>query len=169
MQDSRVGRAVLALAGSALLGGCVSVSASKIEGAAAASGPATVDVRVYDSVDDRDAGVLSRRRAVTELLRDDRGWQPVHATAEPAWQRADLPPGRYRVQVERRVDESGREQRMGSSDDVEFTVAPGDRVLVDVVLKHPKRALVGAGVGVGVALAAATVTLVVLVAAMTAW
>jgi hypothetical protein len=169
VQDSWVGRAVLALAGSALLGGCVSVSASKIAGAAAASGPATVDVRVYDSVDDRDAGVLSRRRAVTELLRDDRGWQPVHATTEPAWQRADLPPGRYRVQVERRVDETGRERRMASSDDVEFALGPGDEVHVDVVLKHPKRALVGAGVGAGVALVAATVTLVVLVAAMTAW
>jgi hypothetical protein len=164
-----IGRVVLALAGVAFLGGCVSVRASRVATAAAGSGTATVTVRVYDSVDDRDAGVLSRRRAVAELLRDEQVWTPVHATDEPAWQLSDLPPGHYRVQVERRIDETGREQRMASSDDVEFEVGPGDKVLVEVVLKHPKRALVGAGVGAGVVAVVLTVTLVVLVGAMTAW
>jgi hypothetical protein len=58
---------------------------------------------------------------------------------------------------------------MASSDDVEFALGPGDKVLVEVVLKHPKRVLVGAGVGAGVVVVAATVILVVLVGAMTAW
>ena len=162
-------RVVLALAGVAFLGSCVSVRASRVEAAAPGSDTATVAVRVYDSVDDRDAGVLSRRRAVTELLRDERGWTRVHATDEPAWQLCELPRGRYRVQVERRVDETGREQRMASSDDVEFALGPGDKVLVEVVLKHPKRVLVSAGVGAGVVAVAVTVTLVILVRAMTAW
>jgi hypothetical protein len=73
------------------------------------------------------------------------------------------------VQVERRIDQTGREQRMASSDDVEFTLAAGDEVLVEVVLRHPKRVLVGTGVGVGVVVVAATVALVVLIGAMTAW
>lgn len=169
MQCPVIGRVVLALAGVASLGGCVSVRASRVEGAAPGSDTATVAVRVYDSVDDRDAGVLSRRRAVTELLRDEQVWTLVHETDEPAWQRADLPPGRYRVQVERRIDETGRERRLASSDDVEFTLGPGDEVHVEVVLKHPKRALVGTGVGVGVVVVASTVALVVLIGAMTAW
>jgi hypothetical protein len=164
-----IGRVVLALAGVAFLGGCVSVRASRVEGAAPGSDTATVAVRVYDSVDDRDAGVLSSRRAVTELSRDERGWTLVRATDEPAWQLSDLPRGRYRVQVERRIDQTGREQRMASSDDVEFTLAAGDEVLVEVVLRHPKRVLVGTGVGVGVVVVAATVALVVLIGAMTAW
>jgi hypothetical protein len=164
-----ISRVVLALAGIALLGGCVSVRASRVEAAAPGSDTATVEVRVYDSVDDRDAGVLSRRRAVTELLREERGWTPVHGTDQPDWQLSELPGGRYRVQVERRIDETGRERRLASSDDVEFALSPGDKVLVEVVLKHPKRVLVGTGVGVGVAVLAATVTLVVLIGAMTAW
>ncbi len=164
-----IGRVVLALAGVAFLGGCVSVRASRVEAAAPGSDTATVVVRVYDHVDDRDAGVLSRRRAVTELLRDEQGWKRVHATDEPAWQLSELPHGRYRVQVERRIDETGHERRMASSDDVEFALGPGDKVLVEVVLKHPKRALVGAGVGAGVVVVAVTVLLVVLVGAMTAW
>jgi hypothetical protein len=65
VQRPSIGRVVLALAGIALLGGCVSVRASRVEAAAPGSDTATVEVRVYDSVDDRDAGVLSRRRAVT--------------------------------------------------------------------------------------------------------
>lgn len=169
MQRPVIGRVVLVLAGVAFLGGCVSVRASRVEAAAPGSDTATVAVRVYDSVDDRDAGVLSRRRAITELLRDERGWTPVHATDEPAWQLSDLPRGRYRVQVERRIDETGRERRLASSDDVEFTLGAGDEVLVEVVLKHPKRALVGTGVGVGVVVVAFTVALVVLIGAMTAW
>jgi len=164
-----IGRVVLALAGVALLGGCVSVRASRVESAAPGSDTATVAVRVFDSVDDRDAGALSHRRAVTELLRDEQVWTLVHATDEPAWQRADLPPGRYRVQVERRIDETGRERRLASSDDVEFTLGAGDEVLVEVVLKHPKRVLVGTGVGVGIVVVASTVALVVLIGAMTAW
>ena len=48
-------------------------------------------------------------------------------------------------------------------------LGPGDEVLVEVVLKHPKRVLVGTSVGVGVMVLAATVTLVVLIGAMTAW
>ena len=169
MQHLLVARVVLALAGVAFLWGCVSVRASKVEGAAADSVTGSVVVRVYDRVDDRDAGVLSRRRAVTELFRDERGWTLVHATDEPAWQLSELPRGRYRVQVERRIDETGRERRMASSDDVEFALGPGDKVLVEVVLKHPKRVLVGTGVGAGVVAVAVTVTLVVLVGAMTAW
>ena len=169
MQRPVIGRVVLALVGVAFQGGCVSVRASRMEGAAPGSDTATVAVRVYDSVDDRDAGVLSRRRAITELLRDERGWTRVHATDEPAWQLCELQRGRYRVQVKRRIDETGRERRMASSDDVEFALGPGDKVLVEVVLKHPKRVLVGAGVGAGVVVVAATVILVVLVGAMTAW
>jgi hypothetical protein len=52
---------------------------------------------------------------------------------------------------------------------VEFALSPGDKVLVEVVLKHPKRVLVGTGVGVGVVVVAATVALVVLIGAMIAW
>jgi len=166
VQRPGIVRFVLAVASVMVLARCVSVRASKATGAAAGSGTATVVVRVYDRVDDRDARVLSRRHAVTELLRDERR---VHATDEPAWQLSELPPGRYRVQVERRIDETGREQRMASSDDVTFELGPGEEVLVEVVLKHPKRVLVGAGVGAGIMVAAVTLTLVVLVGAMTAW
>jgi hypothetical protein len=166
VQRPGIVRFVLAVAGVAFLGGCVSVRASKAPGAVAGSGTATVVVRVYDRVDDRDARVLSRRHAVTELLRDERR---VHATDEPAWQLSELPPGRYRVRVERRIDETGHEQRMASSDDVTFELGPGEEVLVEVVLKHPKRVLVGTGVGAGIVVVAATVTLVILVGAMIAW
>ncbi len=169
VQRPGIGRFVLALAGVAFLGGCVSVQVSKVRGPAAGSGTATVAVRVYDRVDDRDAGVLSRRQALTELLRDEHGWTRVHVTDEPAWRLSDLLPGRYRVQVERRIDETGHERRMASSDEVEFVLGTGEEVLVEVVLKHPKRVLVGAGVGAGVVLVAVTVALVVLVGAMTAW
>jgi hypothetical protein len=169
VQRHPIGKAVLALVGIALPGGCVSVHASRVEDATPGRETATVVVCVYDSVDDRGSGLLSRRHAVTELLRDEQGWARVHSTDEAAWQRSDLPPGRYRVQVERRIDEHGHERRLASSDDVEFVLGPGDEVLVEVVLKHPKRALVGTGVGIGVVVVAATVTLVVLIGAMTAW
>ena len=159
-------RSVLAVTSLVFLGGCVSVRTSKTPGAAAGSGTGTVVVRVYDRVADRDARVLSRRHAVTELLRDERR---VHATDEPAWQLSDVPPGRYRIQVARRLDETGRERRMASSDDVTFELGPSEEVLVEVVLKHPKRVLVGAGVGAGVVVTAVTVALFVLVGAMTAW
>jgi len=166
VQRQGILRLVLAVAVAVFLGSCVSVRASKVEGAAAESGTATVVVRVYDSVNDRDAQVLSSRHAVTELLRDE---LRVHATDEPAWPLSDLPPGRYRVLVEHRVDETGHEQRMASSDDVTFELGAGEEVLVEVVLKHPKRVLVGAGIGAGVVVVAATVALIVLVGAMTAW
>jgi hypothetical protein len=121
---------------------CVSVRALPPAAATGAAGGAAVRVRIYESVGARKAGLHTVRTIVSELWRKERGeWVLEREEREAAWTAVDLRPGTYRVAVERWVNEGGVEERLPSTDHATFKVARGERVDVDVVLKHPGRPL----------------------------
>ena len=121
---------------------CVSVRALPPASATGAAGGATVRVRIFENVGARKAGLHTVRTIVSELWRKEQGeWVLEREEREAAWTAADLQPGTYRVGVERWVNEGGVEERLPSSDRATFKLAIGERVDVDVVLKHPGRPL----------------------------
>jgi len=136
--------AAVMLAVELLCSSCVSVRALPPALAGDAKAGATVRVRIYETTGARKSGLHTVRTVISELWREEgRDYVLVREAREAEWTAAELPPGRFRVNVDRWVDGNGNEQRLASSDRVTFTVAGGERVDVEVVLKHPRRVVIG--------------------------
>jgi len=136
------GLAVL-LVGAMAGSGCVSVGIRRPEQPAGQAALCAVEVDVYESLKDREAGRLTTRAIVSELWRKGKdGKTPVRESREAHWSVTDLEPGTYIVRVKRWADGSGAEHRLPSSDSNGFAVEAGKIVRVEVVLKHPRRVVV---------------------------
>ena len=121
------------------LDGCVTIGVSRADLAAPQEPGATpsgaVTVAIYEKPDDRVAGHHAGFPVLSELLRLDKGETLVARSMSTAWTAQDLPPGRYRLRVTKRIDEKGDIIALGSPGDQTFDVIAGERTVVSVVLR----------------------------------
>ena len=145
---------VLVLGGQLATSGCVSVGAAKAEPLVVPGSQCSVEVHVYDTTKARDSDVPTSRTIVSELWREAQdGKVLVREARDATWTADEVPPGKYVVRVRKWVDATGAVHRLASSDSTSFELGPGERVRADVVLRHPKRAVVAAIVVTAVAAA----------------
>ncbi len=121
------------------LDGCVSIGVSRADLPAppepGAQPRGAVTVAVYERPADREADRHLAFPVLSELSRVDRGETLVARSMSPTWTAKDLPPGRYRLRVTKRIDQNGDIVALGSPGDQAFDVVEGERTVVSVVLK----------------------------------
>src|ERR1035441_8366918 len=98
------------------LGGCVSIGVSRaaLEPPPGSSALLTgaLAVCVFEKAGDRDAGRVARFPVLSELARvTGSGEEAVGRSMAPAWTLTDLPPGKYRLRVTRRLTAEGDTDR----------------------------------------------------------
>ena len=121
------------------LDGCVSIGVSRADLQAppdpSAPPRGAVTVAVYEKPADREADRHVAFPVLSELLREGRGETLVARSMNPTWTVPDLPPGRYRLRVTKRIDDKGNIVTLGNPGDTTFDVAAGERAVVSVVLR----------------------------------
>ena len=103
------------------LDGCVSIGVSCADLAAppepGAPPSGAVTVAIYERPEGREAGHHADFPVLSELLRVDKGETLVARSMSAAWTAQDLPPGRYRLRVTKRIDEKGDIVALGNPGD----------------------------------------------------
>ena len=122
------------------LDGCVSIGVSRADLSAppepSAPPSGAVTVAVYEKAADRDADRHVAFPVLAELLKKEgKGEALVARSMAPTWTVKDLPPGRYRLRVTKRIDAQGNVVALDNPGDAAFEVAAGERTVVSVVLK----------------------------------
>jgi len=121
------------------LDGCVSIGVSRADLAAppepGAPPSGAVTVAIYEKPADRVADRHAAFPVLSELVRVDKGETLVARSMSAAWTVQDLPPGRYRLRVTKRIDEKGDIVALDSPGDHAFDVIAGERAVVSVVLR----------------------------------
>jgi hypothetical protein len=121
------------------LDGCVSIGVSRadLQAPPDPSSPprGAVTVAVYEKPADRDADRHVAFPVLSELLREGKGETLVARSMNPTWTVPDLPPGRYRLRVTKRLDDKGNIVALDNPGDTTFDVSAGERTVVSVVLK----------------------------------
>ncbi len=135
-----VARILLVALAPLALDGCVSigVSHSALEPPPEASAPPTgaLAVSVFERAGDRDAGHVASFPVLSELARVTGSVEEaVGRSMAPAWSLADLPPGKYRLRVTRRLTAEGDIETLENPGDRTFAISAGERTKVSVVLK----------------------------------
>lgn len=135
----RVARVLLAALAPLALDGCVSIGVSRADLQAppdpSAPPRGAVTVAMYEKPADRDAGRPAASPVLSELYRVERTETLVARSMNPAYAVNDLPPGRYRLKVSKRLDGSGNVVALENPGDRSFDVAAGERTAVTVVLR----------------------------------
>jgi hypothetical protein len=122
------------------LDGCVSIGVSRAD-LPAPPEPGTppagaVTVAVYEKQADREAERHADFPVLSELVRVEKGRETLVARSMNAtWTVQDLPPGRYRLRVTKRIDDHGNVVALDNPGDQAFDVAAGERAVVSVVLR----------------------------------
>jgi hypothetical protein len=137
---SSVARALLIALAPFALDGCVSIGVSRADlpappepGAAPAG---AVTVAVYDKAADRDADRHVSFPVLSELFRvETKGENLVARSMNATYTVTDLPPGRYRLRVTKRIDDLGNVVALENPGDKAFDVLAGERAVVSVVLR----------------------------------
>lgn len=142
-------RRAVALVLSVLMSGCVSVSVQRREEA-----PGGIRIAVYPDAKGARAGRPGPYGVLSELfVREGKAWRKVKVSLLPEWGVADPPPGRYRVVVERRINEQGHIEALRGAKVKEFNLREGEGADVRVLLKaKPPTAAIVVGALVGVAI-----------------
>src|ERR1039457_332984 len=122
------------------LDGCVSIGVSRatLDSPPGAAAPltGTLAVSVFEKAGDRDAGRVATFPVLSELARvTDSGGETVGRSMAPAWSLSDLPPGKYRLRVTRRLTAEGDIEALENPGDKTFEVSAGGKTTVSVVLK----------------------------------
>ena len=121
------------------LDGCVSIGVSRadLEAPPDPSAPprGAVTVAVFEKPADREADRHVAFPVLSELLREGKGETLVARSMNPTWTVADLPPGRYRLRITKRIDEKGNVVTLDNPADTTFDVTAGERTAVSVVLR----------------------------------
>src|SRR5664280_2539640 len=122
------------------LDGCVSIGVSRaaLEPPPGSSTLLTgaLAVSVFEKAGDRDAGRVATFPVLSELARvTDSGEETVGRSMAPAWSLSDLPPGKYRLRVTRRLTAEGDIEALENPGDKTFEVSAGGKTTVSVVLK----------------------------------
>jgi hypothetical protein len=125
------------------LDGCVSIGVSRTSvnassGARDASAPraGALAVSVFERPADRDAGRPAAFPVLSELARvTATGEETVGRSIAPLWGLPDLPPGRYRLRVTRRLSPEGDIVPLENPGDKTFDVKAGEKTTLSVVLR----------------------------------
>jgi len=121
------------------LDGCVSIGVSRADLQAppepSAPPAGAVTVAIYEKPADREAERHVDFPVLSELLRQEKGETLVARSMATSWTVKDLPPGRYRLRITKRIDDSGNVVALDNPGDKIFEVAAGERTVVTVVLK----------------------------------
>lgn len=139
----------------ALLGGCASVSAHhRPDPSLGALGGVSF---VLFADDDARAARLPGPAGIVAVLERSEGsaWTPVFRGLRPSWAVTGLEPGRYRVRVPSRLDQTGAEVALEQVAAKTFRVRPGQVVETEATLEHVSKGLVAAGIVAGVVAAIA--------------
>ena len=135
----RVVRLLLVALAPLALDGCVSIGVSRkdLPSPPDPSAPprGTVSVDVYEKTAERDSGIHATYPVLSELLRIEKTETPVARSMSTSWAVNDLPPGRYRLKVAKRIDGNGNVVALEHPGDATFDVEAGERTVVTVVLK----------------------------------
>lgn len=157
MARAFVARLLLVALAPVALDGCVSVGISRSALEARSSPGGELAVAVYQKSSDRDAGVPVGFPVLAELQRVEAGSRTTVARSMAAtWSLTDLPPGRYALDVTRKIDEKGDVVPLKKPSTREFDLRAGERVEAAVVLERVPVGLI--------VLAAVTVILLVVLA-----
>jgi hypothetical protein len=137
---SPVARLLLVALAPLALDGCVSIGVSRaaLDSPPGASAPLTgaLAVSVFEKAGDRDAGHVAAFPVLSELARmTDSGEEAVGRSMAPAWSLADLPPGKYRLRVTRRLTAEGDIEALENPGDKTFEVSAGGKTTLSVILK----------------------------------
>jgi ElaB/YqjD/DUF883 family membrane-anchored ribosome-binding protein len=143
-------RIALAILLSAELSGCVSVSTTRSKAASPAATP-SLDVGVYDTPSQAQAGVATSRKVSLDLARLENGSETrIQSFGESTWSVGELSPGKYRLHLTAAALGSAQ----GASPKIverDIRIRAGEIVRTDVVLKKfPTWTVVGITAGVGV-------------------
>lgn len=121
------------------LDGCVSIGVSRADLAAppepSAPPHGAVTVTIFEKPADRDANRHVPFPVLSELLCEGKGETLIARSMNATWTVPDLPAGRYRLRVTKRIDENGNVVALASPGDTTFEVSAGERTVVSVVLK----------------------------------
>jgi hypothetical protein len=122
------------------LDGCVSMGVSRaaLDSPPGAAAPLTgaLTVSVFEKAGDRDAARVAAFPVLSELARvTGSGEEAVGRSIAPAWTLTDLPPGKYRLRVTRRLTAEGDIEALENPGDKTFEVSAGKKSTVSVVLK----------------------------------
>jgi hypothetical protein len=135
----RVALVLLVVLAPLALDGCVSIGVSRTDLSTPPEPSApplgAVTVAVYERPADREADRHASFPVLSELVRVDKGETLVARSMSPTWTAKDLPPGRYRLRVTKRIDEKGDIVPLSNPGDQAFDVAAGERTVVSVVLR----------------------------------
>ncbi|MGA7991196.1 MAG: hypothetical protein WCC53_07200, partial [Thermoanaerobaculia bacterium] len=135
----RVALVLLVVLAPLALDGCVSIGVSRTDLSTPPEPSApplgAVTVAVYERPADREADRHAFFPVLSELVRVDKGETLVARSMSPTWTAKDLPPGRYRLRVTKRIDEKGDIVPLSNPGDQAFDVAAGERTVVSVVLR----------------------------------
>jgi len=131
--------AVLAALSPLALDGCVSVGVEKKPlPSPDESKPATgsVEVLVFETMDDRDAFRLVGYPVLSEIFLAKGGRESlVGRSMSGMWALPDLPPGRYRISVTKRITPEGDIEPLKDPSGKTFDLAAGQKTTLRVVLK----------------------------------
>ncbi len=121
------------------LDGCVSIGVSRADLPAppepGAPPRGAVTVAIYEKPADREADRHVAFPVLSELLREGKGETLIARSMNPTWTVPDLPPGRYRLRVTKRIDDHGNVVALDNPGDATFDVTAGERTVVSVVLR----------------------------------
>lgn len=137
---SSVARILLIAVAPFALDGCVSIGVSRAD-LSAPPGPSdpprgAVTVAVYEKPADREAERHAAFPVLSELVREEKSRETLVARSmSPTWTVPDLPPGRYRLRVTKRIDDKGDIIALDNPGDKTFDVIAGERTVVSVVLR----------------------------------
>ena len=121
------------------LDGCVSIGVTSADLPAppepSAPPAGAVTVAIYERPADREADRHVAFPVLSELQRVGKGETLVARSMAATWTVKDLPPGRYRLRITKRIDDAGNVVSLQHPGDTTFEVAAGERTVVSVVLK----------------------------------
>ncbi len=136
---SFVARALLVALAPFALDGCVSIGVSQkdLPSPPDPSAPprGTVSVDVYEKPSERDSGIHVTYPVLSELFRVEKAEVLVARSMNASWAVNDLPPGRYRLKIAKKIDANGNVVALDNPGDKVFEVAAGERTAVSVVLR----------------------------------
>ncbi|HQR67312.1 MAG TPA: hypothetical protein PLB02_07965 [Thermoanaerobaculia bacterium] len=134
--------AVLVALAPLALDGCVSVGVEKTpvatDGAAAPAPPSTgsVEVLIFETPEQRDAFRLVSYPVLSEIFRVDGGRESlVGRSMSGMWALPEIPPGRYRISVTKRITPEGDIEPLKDPSGKTFDLAAGQKTTLRVVLK----------------------------------
>ncbi|MFI5198271.1 MAG: hypothetical protein ACHQJD_06605 [Thermoanaerobaculia bacterium] len=135
-----VSRLLLVALAPLALDGCVSIGVSRtaLTPAPDASAPpkGELSVSIYEKASERESGHVASFPVLSELARvTDKGEETVGRSMAPMWGIPNLPPGKYRLRVTRRLTPEGDIEALEHPGDKTFELKAGEKATLSVLLK----------------------------------